>query len=313
MKTYIFLFVAAFTQGGLISIADAQKSIAERLGYDKNAKLLIIHADDLGDAHSQNVASIKAMENGVVSSASIMMPTPWVSEIIHYALAQKSQPDFGLHLTLTSEWKYYKWGPVASVDPSTGLVGPNGYFYDNCETLKNVPLEVIRAELEAQIAMAYKMGLKPTHFDSHMRCLFDIRPEVFGLYIEMGRKYHVPVMLSQEFLTAQPECAKYVHPEDLVPTSVMSASPEDFKKGMPQYYENMFENLKPGGFYVVAIHTAFDDVEMQSICVDHPDWGSAWRQADYDFFTSKDAAKLLKQNDIQVITWGDIGKLMAKK
>jgi len=311
MKIQTLLFVATLILSGISPDADGQQNIAERLGYDKNAKLLIIHADDLGDAHAQNRASIEAMEQGVVSSASIMMPCPWISEIITYAKGLKTQPDFGLHLTLTSEWKYYKWGPVKSVDPSTGLVDQNGYFHDNCEALIDVPLSVIRAELEAQIALAFAMGLKPTHFDSHMRCLFDLRPEIFGLYVELGRKYHVPVMLGKEFLSSQSAHAQYVKPGDIVADQLMSASPEDFKNGMSGYYTKLFKNLAPG-LNVLLIHTAFDDVEMQAICVDHPDWGSAWRQDDYNFFTSRKAKKLLEQNDIKVITWGDVGKLLSE-
>jgi hypothetical protein len=94
--------------------------MAERLGYPSDAKLLIVHADDLGVAHSVNDASIRAFASGLVNSGSIMIPCSWVPEIASYARANP-QADLGLHLTLTSEWKNYRWGPVLSRQTAASL------------------------------------------------------------------------------------------------------------------------------------------------------------------------------------------------
>src|SRR5262245_1754689 len=115
----ILLIVFAFT-----ALDGQTPTIQERLGFAKDAKLLIIHADDLGVSHSENMASQAAMEKGSVSSASIMVPTPWFSEIAAYARAHPTA-DLGLHLTLTSEWKNYKWGPVSENVP--GLDNDGGF------------------------------------------------------------------------------------------------------------------------------------------------------------------------------------------
>src|SRR5690348_17694861 len=100
----------------IITCAQAQtKTVAERLGYPADSKLLIVHADDLAVAHSVDAASFDALDKNAVTSASIMVPCAWLTEVASYA---KDHPDadLGLHLTLTSEWKVDRWGPVSSSD-----------------------------------------------------------------------------------------------------------------------------------------------------------------------------------------------------
>ena len=120
--------VIALLSVALAMTASGQtKTIAERLGYPADSKLLILHADDLGVAHSVNVASFDALDTKAISSASIMMPTPWVTEVAAYARAHPDA-DLGLHLTLTAEWKTYRWGSVESADKVPSLLGRDGTF-----------------------------------------------------------------------------------------------------------------------------------------------------------------------------------------
>jgi len=292
------------------SFAQTQPTLAERLGYSKDAKLLIIHADDLAVAHSENQASFKAMKDGSVTSASIMVPCPWLPEVAAYAKANPNH-DLGLHLTLTSEWKHFKWGPVSDCDELCGLVDSNGYFFDNCASFASqTKPEAVEAELRAQIEKAKSLGIEPTHLDSHMGCLFFQSPALFGIYLKLGREYGIPTMVGQDLLNALPEpFKKEVTEKDIVIDRIFGAGPEDYQEGMAGYYSNVLKNIQPG-VSLIIIHTAYDDAEMQGVSVDHPDWGAAWRQADYDFFTSETCRKLIKEQGIQLITWREIGKLL---
>jgi hypothetical protein len=240
-----------------------------------------------------------------------MVPCPWFPEMAAYAKAHPKH-DLGLHLTLSSEWLPYRWGPVASSSEVPGLVDSSGYFYPDCEAFgaHAQPAEVER-ELRAQIERARAMGLEPTHFDSHMRCLFYQNPAFFEIYLKLGREYHVPVMVGGEFLKSAPEAyRKLITPQDIVVDRTITATPKDFEGGMAPFYTSVFRNLQPG-VNVLVMHTAFENDEMSGITEGFPGkWDAAWRQADYNFFTSEECRKLLKSEGIQLVGWRDVGKLL---
>src|SRR6476646_1268861 len=178
----------------LASMLQAQtRTVAERLGYSANAKLLILHGDDLGVAHSVDAASLDALDRGAITSASIMMPAPWVTEVAAYARAHPDA-DLGLHLTLTSEWETYRWGSVESSDKVPSLLDSAGTFpNDEAIVAAKAKAPDVEREIRAQVVRAYALGIHPTHLDSHMGSLFTT-PELMGIYAKVAREYHLPFL-----------------------------------------------------------------------------------------------------------------------
>lgn len=287
----------------------AQKSLQERLGFPADTKLLIIHADDLGVTHTVNKATFNALEEGSVNSASIMVPTPWFPEVAQYAKANPDH-DLGIHLTLTSEWKLLRYGPVASRSKVPSLVDANGYFYSDCNELwENAKIEEVEIELRAQIDKAIAMGINPTHLDSHMGCLFATDPRYYKLYTKLGREYGIPTMVNHQIKQLGGEGA----PEPMaVINQIFGAAPQDFDNDtMSTYYADTLKALEPG-VHVMIIHCAYDDLESQGMSFEHPYWGAKWRQNDYEFFTSEECAKILEEENIKLITWKEIGESMRE-
>jgi predicted glycoside hydrolase/deacetylase ChbG (UPF0249 family) len=291
------------------SQTDGQPSLAEQLGYPKNAKLLIVHGDDMAVAHSVDVATTKALEAGSVNSASIMVPCPWFSEVAAYARAHPDA-DLGLHLVLTSEWSTYRWGPTAPKDKVPSLLAHDGYLYPTeDEAAKHIDPKEAEVEIRAQVQRALAFGIRPTHLDSHMGTLTQTR-SLLEAYLRVGHDYNLPLRLTRE-TGDRPEASGLLTFRDVVFDREITITPDVPVSGWAEFYRNSIKTLRPGVTEFV-IHLAYDDAEMRAITVDHPDWGSAWRQRDYDFFTSEECKKLLAENDVKLITWREIGRLPQK-
>jgi chitin disaccharide deacetylase len=295
----LLLLLASF-----VAVAQ-QKTIQEKLGYSKDTKLLIIHADDLGVSHSENMASIDVMKNGVVNSASIMVPCPWFPEIANYA-KENPNADLGLHLTLTSEWKFFKWGPVTSRNEVRSLIDANGYFNEGItELMKNGRAEEVEKELRAQIELAKRSGVDPTHFDAHMAGAISTA-EFFKAYLKLSREYKVPVLIVKEISQMFGiDMNHLVDEKDVVVDRVIIASGDDYKKGMQTFYSGALKSIQPG-LTCLLLHAAYDNEEMQAVTTGHVDYGAAWRQADVNFFKSEACKKIIADEKIKLITWKEI-------
>ena len=291
------MLASASSAGAQITGADLLK----KMGYPADSKLLILHADDVGMSHSANLASFEALEKGWVSSASIMVPCPWFNEVAEFARAHPDA-DFGLHLTLTSEWKNYRWGPV-NREHYKSLLDAEGYFPDDSGPVgKNAKPEDAAAELAAQLGKARSAGIHFSHLDNHMGSLAQ-NADLFRLFLETGRNAGVPVSISAGESKAYPQA--FAGFENLpVPTYVAPSEGLSLLEG----FRKTFSTLKPG-VYITIVHLGLDGVELRAIMQERAG-GASSRQHDFDLVKSPEFQALLKTYDIKLIGWKDVAKAL---
>jgi len=290
---------------GLLSAQTGAPSLQERLGYAADARLLIIHADDFGMSHSVNRATIEALENGWITSASIMVPCPWFPEAARWAKAHP-QADLGIHLVLNSEWETYRWGPVAGRDKVRSFLGPDGYFLSDPEQFKNVNPAEAREELSAQIEKARSAGVRITHLDSHMAALMRF-PELFQMYRELGKAEHLPVLFEGRMGDFAPHGTP-IPTADAPIDRVIALEAGIPLKEWTAWYEKELAALKPG-VYEVIVHLSYDDDEMRAMVSHGEDWGPAWRHADLDMVKSQEFQKFLRDQKFILIGWNVFSRL----
>jgi predicted glycoside hydrolase/deacetylase ChbG (UPF0249 family) len=317
MKQVSYLFSPVFLV--LINaFVFAQSTSSQQLGYGPNDKLLIVHADDIGMSHSVNVATIEAFKKGLVTSGSIMVPCPWFPEIAAYA-REHPELDLGLHLTLTSEWKYLRWRPVAPIDKVKGLLDEEGYMWrsERQTAAKATPQEV-ETELRSQINRAIAFGIKPTHLDTHMGTLYT-RKDFFEVYTRLGKEYGIPVMV----MRPTPEILSYAKLAGMPITSDMLSKVEadgfamldHLVQGVPgknfaerkESYKNLLRNLKPG-VTMLIVHLGMNDPELKAAT-------NSWEQryGDFQSFTDPEIEALIKELGIKLTTWRELGKIAWRK
>jgi hypothetical protein len=289
--------------------SQGNQNLAELLGYPRDSKLLIIHADDMGLAHSVNTACIRAFDNKGITSGSIMVPCPWAPEIASYV---KDHPglDVGIHLTMTAEWDQYKWGGITSSDQIPSLLDKNNYFYASVEELGKVAKGAeAEKELRAQIDKAIASGVQPTHLDTHMASVL-ANPELIKIYLNLSEIYHLPILFPRSYLSwFPPDVAKTLESKIFLLDNLFMLDPKMITGKWIDAYKKAIEEMKPG-LNEMIVHLAVDNDEMQAISKGHDDYGSAWRQHDLDLVLSNEFKDLLKTNHIILIGWGQIRDLM---
>ena len=279
------------------------KSVAERLGYPANSRLLVIHADDFGMSHSVNRAIEEALEKHWVTSASILVPCPWFPEVARWANAHPDA-DLGVHLALNSEWTTFRWGPVSAQPKGSSLLDPDGYLPLTTEYVaSHAKITDVETETRAQVDKAKAAGIHLTHLDTHMGAIVTT-PELLKVYLGLGQAYKLPLLLDNRA-------------ESLAPGSVLLNDLLEMKPGTPKSqwldaYKKMLAPLPPGSYQLI-VHLAYNDDEMQGATADHPNWGAEWRQYDFDLVRSPEFQKFLKDQGFILVAWKDLAKALLSQ
>jgi predicted glycoside hydrolase/deacetylase ChbG (UPF0249 family) len=265
----------------------------ELLGYPADARLLIINADDFGVSHAVNAAILRTLTDGVVRSATLMMPCPWAG---HAMRLLRDHPDIacGVHLTVISEFPDYRWGPLSPRDRVPSLLDESGVFYSNdrqAEMLAHARLDELEVEFRAQMEAMLAAGLRPTHLDWH--CLYDGgRPDVFDLTVGLAREYGLALRVfdptRSEPLQRRglPVADHGVVDSTRLPTA-----------GKADRFVRMLREL-PAGLSEWAVHPGLGTAEARAI-----DGWWAKRAADLRFLVSRQARETVAAEGIVLLDY----------
>ena len=236
----------------------AEPTYGERLGWKAEDRILIIHCDDVGMSYANNEGAAEALDYGLVTSVSVMMPCAWVPGWLPY-MKKNPDTDMGLHLTLTSEYDFYRWAPLAGKNQVPGLSDEQGCLPDNVGlVVKNATADEVELEIRAQIDRAETMGLPITHMDSHMGTLF--RPEFIERYVKVGIEKQIPVlMVPRAGAIAEKVWEGGLPVLDHVNGDSYDWKTTDIDEKVGLYVEAI-RNLKPGITYMIIHCTKPNDV-----------------------------------------------------
>jgi len=287
-------------------------SWAEKLGYPAGKKVIILHADDVGMSEGANRAAARYLENDLIQSAAIMAPCPAADEFIRWAVDHPDK-DVGLHLTHTSEWKTYRWGPVSDPAEVPGLIDPDGMLWSEViDVVKHASADEVEQEIRAQIEKALSMGYKPNHIDTHMGTLYG-HPAYAERFLKVAEEYGIPanaIDLSDPRVADKFREAGYPINDQVIEMMERYSLPKlDNFTSAPnaKTYGEKVENFKalirslPAGLTEIIFHPSVESDELKSIT-------NSWQQRVWEarMFSDPDLIRFFKEEGIIFTNWIEI-------
>src|SRR5260221_6730586 len=243
-------------------MSQLEPTLAERLGYRADQRVLIVNCDDLGSSHSANVAILRAFESEVATSATLMVPCPWARE----AARMFARRDVGVRLTLTCESPGYRW---RSLTAAASLHDADGFMPATIqEVWARADMDDVRAELHAQIEQALAWGVDVTHLDSHMGTV-QLEPRFFDAYLDIAAEFNLPMRMpgrSQDKRLGFDGRRRASERGVIFTDQFLSVWPNDTREVFFQRIPSLF----PGVTEVFA-HPVDDGPELRGYDPDHPD------------------------------------------
>lgn len=302
---------------GLLLVASSlwgqPATLAERLGYKRQDRLLIINADDAGLVHAENLATLEAMRHGLVGSSTMMTTCPWFPEIAAAAVADPKL-DFGVHLVVTSEWDAMRWSPVLGRTAVPSLMDGQGYFLGSVRAVhaKAKPAEV-EAECRAQIQKALDAGVDVSHLDMHMHALA-LDERLFEVYVKLAREFDLPArFLPTREDTEKVQLARF-RQEGILTTDRLYPGAIQPGETVADVWRRVIRGLRPG-VSELYIHVSLDHPEIQALTGKDP-MRTGWRDRVEEFrlfATDPELRRLLEVQGIKLIRWKDLRDLQRRE
>ncbi len=278
----------------------SRPSLAERLGRGSDQRLLLVNADDAGMCQAGNAGVLRALDAGLVRSCTVMVPCPWFDD---FAARIRRNPalNLGVHLTATSEWRHYRWGPVCPPDQVPSLVDGDGRFFKTeFEVCDKANPDDLEREFSAQIERVLAAGLKPTHLDAHMG-VYHLRDDFFAIAQRLAQIHHLTLRV------AAPERVERLQAEGWAVVDHIFFQTHDVPlEQRRQLYLDIFDNLPPGVTELVT-HPAEPTEELRAI-------GGMWQRRGFDleFFENPETADRLAAAGVELIGYAELQSLTAQ-
>jgi len=278
------------------------------LGYADDDRVVVVHADDVGMFGATVDAFFDLADDGLISAGSAMVPCPWFPSVAARARA-RPDVDIGLHLTLTCEWDDYRWAPLSTRDPASGLIDEEGYFFRNQRQWTALDPRAARAEMEAQVDRALAAGVDVTHVDCHMFAM--LHPDLVEHYVDLAFSRRIPALM-----TRQPQWVATLSETAIAEWEAAGLPVFDHLREMPldappeewlAVTTRLFEELPPGLTYLIT-HPARDTPELRAVAAD-------WQQrvADGEGLASEELAARVRGAGVQTIGWRPLRELLRRR